>query len=593
MRTHTKRIAAWVLLLAVIAAGILTASPIARAEEPKPVFTLVDNTCDPESNVELVVRIDSATDVGGIAGRITFDTNKFSYVEGSLQTFAAVFGSGLQVNYRADKSAVYFAWDSADGVSLSGKLFSVKLKALANSSGENKVKLIVSSFYKADAMLTNIPFETEDATITVADMSADAVDMISETKAAQEKSATVTEKLNALIAARKAYLADLTNTDKSQAAATALSALALELVDFSTNIANAEESYLKLKASERLGVQTEYAALIELKKLLSDCNREIEIFDAEKEANAFRAAHAGILAKTQMTVAIGDKAAVQAAMADYESENTSYATRIALNPEYMLLQKLLSRIEALESDDSDSIIKRITEETLPDFAKTYEGILAFTDADINEDNAFNDNIVKLVNEAKEALDIQMLLDKGFEYLYEPYYNKIMSIKNGLDKLAGRSEKYPNVTRFNRDFRELKKKTVDSITLDDRDEIMQADYLIGMMSDDERKELGQAVVNRIWDMVMRIGELEMLEDDVVVEDNVIIVEGETVYIPGQNVYQINQEKDGEKFLSLSTYDFSIIKTAILCTSITLAVFLVCFGICMILLKNAKRKGEAIG
>ncbi len=590
MRTVLKRISIWILLLSVITASGISALPAAHAEEPKSTFTLSNNTCDPESNVELAVYVDSAADVGGFAGRIVFDTGKFSFVEGSLQISAEALGRDIQVHYRADKQAVYFAWDTTQGVELAGRLFSVKLKALPAASGEHTVKLIMSSFFKADASLTNIPFDTVNAKITVSSRSEGAMAMAASTNAAAQKSAAVTEKLNDLIAARKAYMADLTNSDKSQKAAAAFGALVLELVGFSEDIAQAEEKYLSLAPSERLGVKTEYSTLVELKKLLSDCNREIEIYNSEKEANTFRGNHAAVLSKTQLTVAIADKAAVLAAIADYEAESTSYAARIALNEDYALLQKLLARIEALEADDGPTIIKRIKEETIPQFVKNYGGILNFTEADINEDNAFNDNITKVVKEAKETLEVQMLLDKGYEYLYEPYYNTISKIKKDLDTLAGRSDKYPNVTRFNKDFRELKKKTPDTITLDDRDEIMQADYLLGMMSDAEKKELSEGVVELISQMVMKIGELELLEDDDEGGDIIIVEgEGETVYIPGQNIYQINQNRGEESFLSLSAYDFNIVKVAILCTGATLVVFLISLSVCMLLLKRMKKKG----
>ena len=491
-------------------------------------------------------------------------------------------------------------------------MFSVKFSASAEANGAYSFKLYIDSCYEATGSMKTIPFTYDKGICTVSGSTA-VGDVIAKINAAAQAREDVEEKLSDFSNARLEYNNDIQNIQKRINVLNAKSALLedasdppkYDYTDLGELISIAEQAYTELKPSERLVAEEQYKTLAELIKLYNDCKRELEIFTSEIEVNSFKSTHAYILAKTQETVQISDKVAVNSAISAYDS--STYAAKVLLHNEINLLKRLLSRIEALESDDGPTNIKRITEEEIPKLQKNYEGILSFTDSDINEENAYNTEIMKVVNDAYDAVNTQMIIDAGYEYLYQEIFDKISDIKTKLDKLAGRSSQYENVTRFNEDFRDLKKKSVEDITLLDRDEIMQAYYLLGMMSNAELAEVGQDTVDKINEMVTMIGELELLEDDsgetvtlietvekVVTDEIISVISGgkETVYVPGQSMYQFDKTASSG-WLSLGLGNtVRTVRFAIICSFITMLIFAATVVASIILQRKINRKEAEI-
>lgn len=604
MYSVLKKFAATLLLITVLITAIV---PMASRADSSADFRIADVSCSAGENVTLTLRVNTVNKIGGFSGRIVFDSAAFSYVKSSLKIINENLGE-LQANCNSTKKTVYFAWDSAADIKLSGELFSIKFATSSDAKGTYSFKLYIDSCYEATGSMKTIPYTYDKATCTISASSQNVNTAIEKINAAAGVYDEMNGKLTALSEARAAYNADINNTQKRIAALNARSLLmqdpnGCDYTKLGELITAAENAYNALTPSERLSVTDSYQTLVNVIKLYRDCKREIEIFDSESEVNNYKSQHSSILSKTQETVQISDKSAVEAAIEGYN--NSSYAAKVLLHNEINLLKRLLSRIEALESDDSPTIIKRITEETIPAYKKTYEGILGFTDSDLNEENAFNEEIMKVVNAAYDDLNTQMMIDEGYEYLYQELFDKVSHIKETLDKLAGRSSKYPNVTRFNSDFKDLKKKTPDTITLLDRDEIMQAYYLIGMMSKEELNELGQDIVDKINAMVTAIGALELEsdgddgEDSEIVENTVIqevisVISGgkETVYVPGKGMYQYNKNVAGGLLSVGPGGGVKLVKTAIIGSAATLLVFAVCSGVCLILLKRIKRREDEI-
>lgn len=602
MYSVLKKFATVMLLVTVFIAATV---PISSRADNSADFRIADVSCSAGENVELTLKVNTVNKIGGFSGRIVFDSAAFSYVKSSLKIINLNLDE-LQVNCNTAKKTVYFAWDSASNVNLSGELFSVKFASSPNVKGTYTFKLYIDSCYEATGSMKTIPYTYDKATCTIKSTSANVKSAVENINAAAAVYDEMNGKLAALSAARAEYNADIGNTQKRIAALNARSVLmqdpsGCDYTKLGELITAAETAYGVLTPSERLTISDSYQKLVNVIKLYRDCKREIEIFDSESEVNNYKAQHSAILSKTQETVQISDKAAVQAAIEGYN--NSSYAAKVLLHNEINLLKRLLSRIEALESDDSPSIIKRIKEETIPAYKKAYEGILNFTDSDLNEENAFNEEIMKVVNAAYEDLNTQMMIDEGYEYLYQELFDKISNIKNTLDKIAGRSSKYPNVTRFNSDFKDLKKKTPETITLLDRDEIMQAYYLIGMMSADELNELGQDIVDKINAMVTAIGALELdssgdsdgaepeIIENTVIQEVISVISGgkETVYVPGKGMYQFNKNVAGGLF-AVSFGGVKLVKTAIIGSAVTVFVFAICLAVCMTMLKKFNRRED---
>lgn len=603
MHSVLKKFATVMLLVTVFIAATV---PISSRADNSADFRIADVSCSAGENVALTLKVNTVNKIGGFSGRIVFDSAAFSYVKSSLKIINLNLDE-LQVNCNTAKKTVYFAWDSASNVNLSGELFRVKFASSPNVKGTYTFKLYIDSCYEATGSMKTIPYTYDKATCTIKSTSANVKTAVEKINAAAAVYDEMNGKLAALSAARAEYNADIGNTQKRIAALNARSILmqdpsGCDYTKFGELITAAETAYGVLTPSERLTISDSYQKLVNVIKLFRDCKREIEIFDSESEVNNYKAQHSAILSKTQETVQISDKASVQAAIEGYNS--SSYAAKVLLHNEINLLKRLLSRIEALESDDSPSIIKRIKEETIPAYKKAYEGILNFTDSDLNEENAFNEEIMKVVNAAYEDLNTQMMIDEGYEYLYQELFDKISNIKNTLDKIAGRSSKYPNVTRFNSDFKDLKKKTPETITLLDRDEIMQAYYLIGMMSQSELNELGQDVVDKINAMVTAIGALELENDGsdgtenpeiiekTVIQEVISVISGgkETVYVPGKGMYQFNKSVAGGLLSVGLGGGVKLVKTAIIGSAVTAFVFAICLAVCMILLKKFNRRED---
>jgi hypothetical protein len=215
---------------------------------------------------------------------------------------------------------------------------------------------------RLDALAAADAFKTDHA----AALSRTAASVMTSDEAAVAAALSAYEALDpdarALLAAEKALLdslqekiASLNSDSPAQAAANAFKTDHASLMDRTpTDLTLADEAAVNAALAAYGGLDPDAQALLAAEKALLDSLKTgIDALTAARDAaDAFKAAHAAILGKTAVTVAVSDEAAVNAALAAYNAlggEAPGTETQALLGAEKALLDSLKTRIDALKA----------------------------------------------------------------------------------------------------------------------------------------------------------------------------------------------------------------------------------------------------